>query len=151
MTAVHKEITSRYHPDGIFMNRWTAPAIAIASTAGRDLQMATGFELPHTTNPQDPARRAIFTGVANAQFTCATTRTTIRATNSEASIVPNNGSGATSPLNAVEISRRAPMLAADRLGLGDLICPCSSASRPMSTALEWLASNPSFAFAHRPA
>ena len=48
---------------------------------------------------------------------------TIRAINPESSIVPNNGSGASSPLNTIEISRRAPMLAADRQARQGLAAP----------------------------
>ena len=47
----------------------------------------------------------------------------IRAINPESSVVPNNGSGAGSPLNTIETSRRAPMLAADRQARHGLEAP----------------------------
>ena len=48
---------------------------------------------------------------------------TIRSINPELELIPNNGSGAVSPLNAIETSRRAPMLAADRQARHGLAAP----------------------------
>jgi hypothetical protein len=48
---------------------------------------------------------------------------TIRIINPEATVIPNNGSGALSPLNSIETSHRAPMLAADRQARHGLAAP----------------------------
>ncbi len=124
MTAVHKEIMARYHPDGIFMNRWEGSGDCYCQHCRENFNSATGFELPRTTDPRDPDRRAFLEwrrqrlvdviDVWNGE---------IRAINPEASVVPNNGSGALSPLNAIETSRRAPMLAADRQARHGLAAP----------------------------
>jgi hypothetical protein len=124
MTAVHKEIMERYRPDGIFMNRWDGSGDCYCQHCRENFKSASGFELPRTTDPHDPMRRAFLTwrrqrlvdviDVWNGE---------IRAINPEASVVPNNGSGASSPLNAIEISRRAPMLAADRQARHGLAAP----------------------------
>ncbi len=47
----------------------------------------------------------------------------IRASIRKSSVVPNNGSGAGSPLDTIETSRRAPMLAADRQARHGLAAP----------------------------
>ena len=57
MTAVHKEIMARYRADGIFMNRWEAPATATACTAGELQGGHRAGTSPHD-DARDPARRA---------------------------------------------------------------------------------------------
>jgi hypothetical protein len=124
MTAVHKEIMARYHCDGIFMNRWEGSGDCYCAHCRENFKAASGFELPRTTDARDPVRRAFLEwrrqrlvdvlDVWNGE---------IRAINPESSVVPNNGSGAGSPLNTIETSRRAPMLAADRQARHGLAAP----------------------------
>jgi hypothetical protein len=124
MTAVHKEIMARYHADGIFMNRWEGSGDCYCVHCRENFKAASGFDLPRTTDARDPVRRAFLEwrrqrlvdvlDVWNGE---------IRAINPESSVVPNNGSGAGSPLNTIEISRRAPMLAADRQARHGLAAP----------------------------
>jgi hypothetical protein len=124
MTAVHKEIMERYRPDGIFMNRWDGSGDCYCQHCRENFRAATGFDLPRTTDPHDTVRRAFLQwrrqrlvdviDVWNGE---------IRAINPEASVVPNNGSGASSPLNAIEISRRTPVLVADRQARHGLAAP----------------------------
>jgi hypothetical protein len=124
MTAVHKEIMARYHADGIFMNRWEGSGDCYCVHCRENFKAASGFELPRTTDARDPVRRAFLEwrrqrlvdvlDVWNGE---------IRAINPESSVVPNNGSGAGSPLNTIETSRRAPMLAADRQARHGLAAP----------------------------
>jgi hypothetical protein len=124
MTAVHKEIMARYHCDGIFMNRWEGSGDCYCVHCREKFKAASGFDLPRTTDARDPVRRAFLEwrrqrlvdvlDVWNGE---------IRAINPESSVVPNNGSGAGSPLNSLETSRRAPMLAADRQARHGLAAP----------------------------
>jgi len=124
MTAVHREITAKYKPDGIFMNRWEGSGDCYCVHCRENFKAASGFELPRTNDARDPVRRAFLEwrrkrlveviDVWNGE---------IRAINPEASVVPNNGSGAQSPLDAIETSRRAPMLAADRQARHGLAAP----------------------------
>ncbi|HEX9201475.1 MAG TPA: beta-galactosidase trimerization domain-containing protein, partial [Acidobacteriaceae bacterium] len=124
MTAVHKEIMTRYRADGIFMNRWDGSGDCYCQHCRENFKSATGFDLPHTTNAQDPAKRAFFEWRRQRLVDVIDLwNREIRAINPESSIVPNNGSGASSPLNAIEISRRAPMLAADRQARHGLAAP----------------------------
>jgi hypothetical protein len=124
MTAVHKEITERYRPDGIFMNRWDGSGDCYCQHCREDFKSATGFELPRTTDPHNAVRRAFLQWRRQRLVDVIDVwNSEIRAIHPEASVVPNNGSGASSPLNAIEISRRAPMLAADRQARHGLAAP----------------------------
>jgi hypothetical protein len=124
MTAVHKEIMTRYHADGIFMNRWDGSGDCYCQHCRENFKSATGFDLPHTTNSQDPAKRAFLEWRRQRLVDVIDLwNREIRAINPESSIIPNNGSGASSPLNSIEISRRAPMLAADRQARHGLAAP----------------------------
>jgi hypothetical protein len=124
MTAVHKEITARYRPDGIFMNRWDGSGDCYCVHCRENFKSATGLEIPRTTDPRDPARRTFVDWRRGRLVEVIDLwNNEIRAINPEASVVPNNGSGALSPLDAVETSRRAPMLAADRQARHGLAAP----------------------------
>jgi len=124
MDAVHKEIMARYRPDGIFMNRWEGSGDCFCQHCRENFKAATGFDLPRTTNAHDPERRAFLEWRRQRLVNVIDVwNGTIRAINPESSIIPNNGSGASSPLNSIEISRRAPMLAADRQARHGLAAP----------------------------
>jgi hypothetical protein len=124
MTAVHKEITAKYRPDGIFMNRWDGSGDCYCVHCRENFKSATGLEIPRTTDLHDPARRAFVDWRRGRLVEVIDLwNNEIRAINPEASVVPNNGSGALSPLDAVETSRRAPMLAADRQARHGLAAP----------------------------
>ncbi|HEY4379489.1 MAG TPA: beta-galactosidase trimerization domain-containing protein [Acidobacteriaceae bacterium] len=124
MTAVHKEITERYRPDGIFMNRWDGSGDCYCQHCRENFKAASGFDLPHTNDPHDPARHAFMQWRRKRLVDVIDLwNSEIRAINPEASVVPNNGSGASSPLDAIETSRRAPMLAADRQARHGLAAP----------------------------
>jgi hypothetical protein len=124
ITAVHNEIMQRYRPDGIFMNRWDGSGDCFCIHCRENFKSATGFDLPRTTDPRNPQRRAFLEWRRNRLVEVIDVwNTAIRAINPESSIIPNNGSGAQSPLDAIEISRRAPMLAADRQARHGLAAP----------------------------
>ena len=124
MTAVHKEIMSRYHVDGIFMNRWEGSGDCYCQHCRENFKSATGFDLPRTSDPHDPVRRAFLLWRQQRLVDVIDVwNGAIRVINPEASVIPNNGSGALSPLNSIEISRRAPMLAADRQARHGLAAP----------------------------
>jgi hypothetical protein len=124
MTAVHKEVMARYHPDGIFMNRWDGSGDCYCVHCRENFKAASGFDLPRTTDARDPVRRAFLEWRRQRLVDVLDVwNGAIRAINPESSVVPNNGSGASSPLNTIEISRRAPMLAADRQARHGLAAP----------------------------
>ena len=124
MTAVHKEIMTRYHCDGIFMNRWDGSGDCYCVHCRENFKAASGFDLPRTNDARDPVRRAFLEWRRQRLVDVLDLwNGEIRAINPESSIVPNNGGGASSPLNTIEISRRAPMLAADRQARHGLAAP----------------------------
>jgi hypothetical protein len=124
MTAVHKEIMTRYHADGIFLNRWDGNGVCYCRHCVENFKTATGLELPRATSLQDPARRAWFLWRQQRLMSLLDVwNGTIRSINPEASMIPNNGSGALNSLDAVETSRRAPLLVADRQARHGLAAP----------------------------
>jgi hypothetical protein len=124
MTAVHKEITAKYKPDGIFMNRWDGSGDCYCESCRKNFKAASGLELPRTQDPRDAGRRAFLEWRRQRLVEVLDLwNREIGAINPVCSVVPNNGSGAQSPLDAVETSRRAPMLAADRQARHGLEAP----------------------------
>jgi hypothetical protein len=124
MTAVHKEIMTRYQPDGIFLNRWDGSGECYCVHCITNFKAATGFDLPRTTNAHDAVQRAYRAWRQDRLMTLLDLwDAEIRKINPEASMIPNNGSGALNPLDAIETSRRAPMLAADRQARHGLAAP----------------------------
>lgn len=124
MTAVHREIMQRYKPDGIFLNRWSGSGDCCCVHCRENFKTASGYELPRAGNADESVRRAYFEwkqrrlldvlDVWNAE---------VRRVNPEASMIPNNGSGALNSLPALETSRRAPLLVADRQARHGLALP----------------------------
>jgi hypothetical protein len=124
MTAVHQEIMSRYHPDGIFLNRWDGSGDCYCVHCREDFKAATGFDLPRGNDSQDAARRAYLVWRQKKLMSLLDRwNTEIRVFNAEASMIPNNGGGALSPIDAIETSRRTPMLVADRQARRGLAAP----------------------------
>jgi hypothetical protein len=124
MTDVHKEIMSRYHPDGLFFNRWNGSGDCYCQHCRENFKAASGFDLPRSPSMQDPARRAYFLWTQQRLISLIDLwNTEIRKFNPEAASIPNNGSGALLSLDAIETSRRAPMLAADRQARHGLAAP----------------------------
>jgi hypothetical protein len=124
MTAVHKEIMQKYRPDGIFMNRWDGSGDCYCESCRKNFKAASGLELPGTQDPRDVGRSAFLEWRRQRLIDVLDLwNREIGAINPVSSVVPNNGSGAQSPLNAVETSRRAPMLAADRQARHGLEAP----------------------------
>ena len=124
MTAVHKEIMSRYGVDGLFHNRWDGNGICYCTHCIENFKAATGFELLRTTNMQDSAYRAWFLWRQWRLMTLVDLwNTTIRSVNPDSSVVPNGGGQSLSSLSALEMGKRAPMLVADRQGRSGLAAP----------------------------
>ena len=54
MTAVHKEIMTRYRVDGLFHNRWDGNGICYCVHCVENFRAATGLELPRAAIAKDP-------------------------------------------------------------------------------------------------
>lgn len=115
MTAVTREIVERYRVDGIFSNRWEGSGMCYCEHCQANFQRATGFDLPRTLNPQDPARRAYILWEQARLFELwRLWDATIRKVNPSAAFLANAGGGALSSLDMKTIGELAPTLFADR-------------------------------------
>jgi putative glycosyl hydrolase-like family 6 (GHL6) protein len=58
MTAVHREIVTRYDVDGIFTNRWANQSDCHCEHCRRNFRAFSGLDLPRTPDEREPARPA---------------------------------------------------------------------------------------------
>ncbi len=124
MTAVTREIVERYRVDGIFSNRWEGSGMCYCEHCQANFQRATGFDLPRTPNPQDPARRAYILWEQARLFDLwRLWDATIRNVNPNAAFLANAGGGALSSLDMKTIGELAPTLFADRQARSGLAPP----------------------------
>ncbi|HET8550137.1 MAG TPA: alpha-amylase family protein [Bryobacteraceae bacterium] len=124
MTDVHREITSMYKVDGIFSNRWAGHGQCFCRHCQRNFREATGFDLPRTSDPQDPARRAYILWKEKRLFECARLwDAEMRKINPESCFIPNSGGGALSELDMATLGDMVPILFADRQGRRGLTAP----------------------------
>jgi hypothetical protein len=124
MTAVHKEIATRYRPDGIFINRWSGSGMCYCVHCRANFRAATGHDVPRTDDPHDPARRAYIRWSQERLFALwRLWDKEVRAVEPNARVIPNTGGGATSPLDMTTIGELAPALFADRQARSGLMPP----------------------------
>ena len=124
MTEVKKEIMSRYMVDGIFINRWDGSGMCYCENCRNNFKDVSGFELPRTTNPQDPARRAYILWRQQRLFDLwQHWDQAVREINPDSCVIPNTGGGATSSLDMKKIGELAPTLMADRQARRGLMSP----------------------------
>jgi hypothetical protein len=124
MTEVKKEIMSRYRVDGIFINRWDGSGACFCEHCRKNFKDASGFELPRTNNPQDPARRAYILWRQQRLFDLwQHWDRAVRQINPDSCVIPNTGGGATSSLDMKKIGELAPTLMADRQARRGLMSP----------------------------
>ncbi len=124
MTEVHKEIMSRYMVEGIFLNRWDGSGECYCQHCRANFKAANGFDLPRNDDPLDPVRRAyILWRQQRLVSLLQLWNTEIRKINPDASMIPNNGSGALTSLDSLQISAMSPMLVADRQARHGLQAP----------------------------
>jgi len=114
MTEVKREIMSAYKVDGIFINRWNGHGQCWCGHCAQNFKAATGFDLPRSASPQDPARRAYILWNQNRLFDLwQTWDQAVRAINPDSCVIPNAVGGALSPLDMKRIGELAPTLMAD--------------------------------------
>lgn len=115
MTRVKREIMSRYRLDAIFINRWDGSGMCYCEHCRRNFRDASGYDLPFSNNPQDPARRAYVLWRQQRLFDLwRTWDAAVRKINPDSCVIPNTGGGATSSLDMRRIGELAPTLMADR-------------------------------------
>jgi hypothetical protein len=91
MDQVHREIVAKYKVDGIFSNRWAPQGgDCFCIHCQRNFKAATGRDLPRTSDPRDPVRRAYLEWrKARLIELWKKWDATVRATNAEARFIPN--------------------------------------------------------------
>jgi hypothetical protein len=124
MTEVHREITSMYKVEGIFSNRWAGHGQCFCQHCQRNFKQASGFDLPRTNNPRDPARRAYILWKEKRLFECARLwDTEMRRIHADSCFIPNSGGGALSELDMATLGEMVPILFADRQARRGLTAP----------------------------
>jgi hypothetical protein len=124
MTEVKKEIMSRYHVDGIFINRWDGSGMCYCEHCRSNFKQASGLDLPVTNNPHNRARREYILWRQQRLFDLwRLWDTEIRKINPDARVIPNTGGGATSSLDMKKIGELADTLFADRQARRGLAAP----------------------------
>jgi hypothetical protein len=124
MTAVHREVMTRYKVDGIFINRWSGSGICYCEHCRKNFRAATGHDLPRTDDPQDPARGAYISWHQDRLFELwRLWDGEVRKINPDSRVIPNAGGGATSSLDMKAIGELAPTLFADRQARSGLMPP----------------------------
>ena len=114
MTEVKREIMSTYRVDGIFINRWNGHGQCWCEHCQQNFKTATGFDLPRSASPLDPARRAYILWNQNRLFDLwQTWDKAVRVVNPDSCVIPNAVGGALSPLDMKRIGELAPTLMAD--------------------------------------
>lgn len=115
MTAITREIVKLYPVDGIFANRWAGHGVCYCESCTRLFKRASGFDLPRTSDPQDPASKAYIFWQQDRLFELwKVWDDAIRAVNPAARFIANAGGGALSGLDMARIGERADTLFADR-------------------------------------
>ncbi len=124
MTQVHREIAQRYRPEGIFLNRWDGSGDCYCVHCRENFHRSTGMDIPTTDDPRDRTRQAFLRWRMQRLYDCIDLwNSTIRSVRPDASMIPNNGSGSTISQDAVELSRCATMLEADRQARHGTVAP----------------------------
>lgn len=130
MTEVKREIATRYKPDAIFINRWDGTGQCYCAHCRKNFREASGFELPTTNNPQDPARRAYILWRQDRLFDLwQLWDAEVRKINPDSCVIPNTGGGAGSGLDMVRISQLAPTLMADHQARRGVMPPWGNGKR----------------------
>ncbi len=115
MTEVKREIISRYRVDGISINRWDGAGMCYCEHCRANFRAASGFDLPRTDDPRDPARRAYVLWRQERLFGLwRLWDAEVRKINPDSCVIPNTGGGAASSMDMKRIGELAPTLMADR-------------------------------------
>ena len=124
MTAVHREIMTKYKPDSIFTNRWSGSGMCYCEHCQKNFKDFSGLDLPRSRDPKDPARLKYMQWHPERLFElCRVWDSAIKEINPNASYLANAGGGAMSELNMKTFAQLAPMAIADRQSRRGLMAP----------------------------
>jgi hypothetical protein len=124
MTAVHREIVTRYRVDGIFSNRWAGHGQCWCKHCRESFRAATGLDLPTSQDPKDRARREYIVW-SRERLTALWKHwdLEIRTINSDACFIPNG------PPDLRTAGELAPIQFADHQARRGLTPPWANARR----------------------
>jgi len=116
----------------------------------RNFKDASGFDLPRTSKPQDPSRRAYMLWRQQRLFDLwQLWDTEARRINPNSCVIPNTGGGATSSLDMKRIGEMSEMLIADRQARRGLAAPWrrtrgrwNRTGRPPPSGRRWRSGRP---------
>ncbi len=115
MTQVTREIVQRYKVDGIFSNRWSGSGMCYCRHCRENFKAASGYDLPRSGDPRDPARSAYTDWRQQRLFDLWDLwDAEIRKINPAARFIPNTGGGALNDLDMKKVGEKASILFADR-------------------------------------
>lgn len=124
MRDVTREIVSTYDVDSVFSNRWHGSGKCFCNWCQANFKQATGFAIPKTNNPADPAQRQYVVWHQQRLFAVwDLLDKEVRAIRPKASFIANAGGGALSELDMHGIGQRAQTLFADRQARRGLMAP----------------------------
>jgi len=119
-----------YKVDAIFINRWNGHGQCWCEHCQANFKAATGFDLPRSNNPQDPARRAYLLWNQERLFDLwQTWDRAVREINPDSCVIPNAVGGAMSPLDMKHIGELAPMLVADHQARRGVTAPWANGQK----------------------
>ena len=115
MTEVTKEIVRMYGVDGVFSNRWAGHGQCFCEHCRRNFKQFSGYDLPRSNDPRDPARKAYIVWHEQRLFEVwRLWDSEIRKINSNARFIANSGGGALSELDMKTVGELSDILFADR-------------------------------------
>lgn len=115
MTEVTKEIVQLYGVDGVFSNRWAGSGECFCAHCERNFRAYSGYDLPRSSNPQNPARKAYIVWHEQRLFEVwRLWDSEIRKINPNARFIANSGGGALSELDMKMVGELSDILFADR-------------------------------------
>ncbi|MBL8213559.1 MAG: beta-galactosidase trimerization domain-containing protein [Bryobacterales bacterium] len=124
MTQVNNEIVSTYGVDGIFSNRWAGHGPCYCEHCRKNFKAFSGYDLPRTASPRDPARRDYIVWHEKRLFEVwKLWDSEIRKVNANARFIPNSGGGALSELDMRQVGEWADILFADRQARRGVMAP----------------------------
>ena len=130
ITSVNREIMSHYHVDGIFMNRWDGSGMCYCEHCAANFKAATGHELPHTDDRQDPVYHAYLNWRQQRLFDLwRLWDNEVRKINPDSCVIPNIGGGAFNTLDIKNYGAAAPMLVADYQARHGVMPPWANGKR----------------------
>ncbi|WEX11086.1 alpha-amylase family protein [Chelativorans sp. AA-79] len=117
MPRVLEEITRDYDIDAIFANRWQGHGVCYCETCRRNFRDASGYDLPLTANPEDPAwmawaawRRTVLSRLV------VEWDEVMKAVKPNSSFIPNMGSVSLTEFDLKLIEKHCPFLVVDDQG-----------------------------------